>query len=80
MFWIKQVEEMENMERNRVQLNLQINKGGVLECQGRIQRQNPIYLPDCHAIMAKIVNKEHLKTVHWGIEATMTRVREQQRP
>ena len=56
MFWIKQVEEMENMERNRVQLNLQINKGGVLECQGRIQRQNPIYLPDCHAIMAKIVN------------------------
>ena len=62
------------MERDRVQLNLQVK--GVLECRGRIQEQYLIYLPDCHAITAKIVNEEHLKTLHGGIGATMTQVRE----
>ena len=80
MFWIKRAQKSaegtENMERDRVQLNLQVNKEGVLECRGRIQGQYPIYLPDCHAITAKIVNEEHLKTLHGGIGATMTQVRE----
>ena len=40
MFWIKRAQKSaegtENMERDRVQLNLQVNKEGVLECRGRI--------------------------------------------
>ena len=79
-FWIKRAqrsaEGTENLERDRMQLNLQLNSEGLLECRGRIQGQYPIYLPDCHAITAKIVNEGHLRTLHGGIGATMTQVRE----
>ena len=80
-FWIKRAqrtaEGTENLDRaDRMQLNLQLNSEGLLECRGRIQGQYPIYLPDCHTLTEKIVNEGHLRTLHGGTGATMTQVRE----
>ena len=38
--------ERERYEEDRLQLNLQPNEDGLLECRGRIQGHYPIYLPD----------------------------------
>ncbi len=80
MFWVKRAqvsaEGNENFERDRVQLNLQLNNEGVLECRGRIQGQYPMYLPDSHEVATKIVEEAHLKTLHGGIGVTMTQARE----
>ena len=79
-FWIRQAQRSaewtDNLEKDRMQLNLQLNSEGLLECRGRILGQYPIYLPDCHAIIEKIVEEEHLRTLHGGIGATMNQVRE----
>ena len=80
MWWVKRAQESvqctEVFAKDRMQLNLQPNDEGVLECRGRIQGQYPIYLPDCHEFTAKVVSEAHLKTMHGGIGATMTQVRE----
>ena len=80
MLWVKRAQESaegrEELEKDRMQLNLQPNDEGVLECRGRIQGQYPIHLPDSHEFTAKIVSEAHLKTMHGGIGATMTQVRE----
>ena len=80
MWWVKRAQESvqytEVFAMDRMQLNLQPNDEGVLECRGRIQKQYPIYLPDCHEFIAKVVSEAHLKTMHGGIRATMTQVRE----
>ena len=66
MWWVERAQESvqcrEVFARNRMQLNLQPNDEGVLECRGRIQGQYPIYLRDCHEFTAKVVSKAHLKT------------------
>ena len=78
MLWVKRAQESvegtEELEKDRMQLNLQPNDEGVLEC--RVQGQYPIYLPDSHEFTAKIVSEAHLKTMHGGIGATMMQVRE----
>ena len=68
MWWVKRTQE--NVQYTEVQLKLQPNDEGIMECRGLIQRQYPIYLPDCHEFTL------HLKTMHGGIRATMTQVRE----
>lgn len=52
-------------QEDRLQLNLQPNQDGILECRGRIQGHFPVYLPDCH-----------LGTLHGGVVSTMAKVRE----
>jgi hypothetical protein len=78
--WINRAQESakgtDNFEKDQIQLNLQSNNEGILECRGRIQGQYPIYLPDSHAFTTKIVTEAHMKTLHGGMGATMTHVRE----
>ena len=79
-FWIKRAQGSskfsENFERDQLQLNLQPNNEGILECRGRIQGQYPIYLPDSHPFTVKIVTEAHQRTLHGGMGATMACVRE----
>ena len=81
IFWVKQAQQgaeaTDNYERDRLQLNLQPNDKGVLECRGRIQGQYSVYVPDCHPLSSKIVTETHLQSLQGGISLTMARVREQ---
>ena len=50
LFWIKwaqqQVISDDHFQEDKLQLNLQRNANGVLECRGHIQGEYPIFLPD----------------------------------
>ena len=72
MWWVKRAQESvqytEVFGKDQMQLKLQPNDERVLECRD--------YLPDCHEFTAKVVSEAQLKTIHGGIRATMTQVRE----
>ena len=80
LFWEKRVQESckgeEKLEEDCLQLNLQENQNGVLECRGRIQGDYPVYLPDNHLYTEKLVTEAHLGTLHGGVGLTMAKVRE----
>ena len=71
VFWVKKEEE------DQLQLNLQPNSEGVLECRGRIQGHYPVYLPDSQRYTEKFVTQAHLTTLHGRVVSTMAKVREQ---
>ena len=54
-----------------MQLNLQINSEGILECRGRIQGRYPVYLPDDYLFTEKFVQRSHRRTLHGGVALTM---------
>ena len=54
-----------------MQLNLQINSEGILECRGRIQGRYPVYLPDDYLFTEKFVQRSHRRTLHEGVALTM---------
>ena len=64
-------------QEDQLQLNLQPNSGGVLESRGRIQGQQPVYLPDTQRYTEKFITQAYLATLHWGVVSTMAKVREQ---
>ena len=69
-------EETEKFKQQKTILNLVKNSNNVYECQGRIQGDFPIFVP-CESILAeKIVEEAHINTLHGGVVATMTKVRE----
>ena len=74
-FWVKRSQQNCDFQDDRLQLNLQPNQDGILECRGRIQGVYPIYLPDKHLYTQKLVHHEHLRTLHGGVGLTMTSVR-----
>jgi hypothetical protein len=59
-----------------MQLNLQRNQSGLLECRGRVQGLYPIYLPDTEIYKEKFVQQAHEDTLHGGLGLTMAKVRE----
>ena len=59
-----------------MQLNLQRNQSGLLECRGRVQGHYPIYLPDTEIYTEKFVQQAHEDTLHSGVGLTMAKVRE----
>lgn len=61
---------------DKLQLNLQSNTEGMLECRGRIQGHYPIYLPDDCQFTEKFVQRAHRHTIHGKVGLTMTSVRE----
>ena len=67
---------LKNFEADKLQLNLQPDNNGILECRGRIVGAYPIYLPDGNAFTHKLVQRAHLATLHGGVTLTMTKVRE----
>ena len=80
IFWERRAQSSnsgtEKFEEERLQLNLQANSKGVLECRGRIQGHFPIYVPDSHSYASKLVEDAHLRTLHGGMSLTMAKIRE----
>ena len=80
IFWVKRVQTRatadKHYQEDRLQLNLQPNQDGVLECRGRIQGHFPVYLPDSQRFTEKLVTQVHLGTLHGGVVSTMAKVRE----
>ena len=79
-FWVKRVQARATADQryreDQLQLNLQPNAEGILECRGRIQGHYPVYLPDRHRYTEKLVAHAHLGALQWGFGSTMTKVRE----
>lgn len=78
-WWIKKeqmrYENTDQMEEDKLRLNLQENESGLLECKGRIQGEYPIYIPPTSKLAEKIVMHEHVRTLHGGVGMTMAAVR-----
>ena len=72
-FWLPRVQSRgsESMEEDRLCLNLQRNKDGLLECRGRLQGVYPIYIPDATTFANKYVEHVHNATLHGGVGLTM---------
>jgi hypothetical protein len=79
-WWIKRVQRdvqtTAKFEKDKLQLNLQINQQQVLECRGRLEGEYSIYLPDDHPFTSKLLHQAHLATLHGGVGLTMARIRE----
>ena len=65
-----------NFPADELQLNLQPNKSGILECRGQIIGVYPIYLPDDSLFTFKFVQQVHLTTLHGGVTLTMAKVKD----
>ena len=79
VFWVKREQARATADgryqEDVLQLNLQPNRDGVLECRGRIQGHYPIFLPDGQRYTTKLVAQAHLATLHGGVGSTMAKVR-----
>ena len=64
LWWIKRVQRDSDIEKDREQLNLQENDQEVLPCHGRIQGENPVYLPNTSTFTEKLVQEAHLRALH----------------
>ena len=63
-------QELPKFAADRMQLNLQINSEGILECQGRIEGRYPVYLSDDCLFTEKFVQRSHRRTLHGGVALT----------
>ena len=79
LFWLLRVQSRgsDNTEDDRLNLNLQRNQDGLLECRGRLQGVYPIYIPDAMTFAKKYVEHAHKATLHGGVGLTMAKVREE---
>ena len=79
-WWIRRVQQRARTSNKfhdeQLQLNLQENGEGVLECRGRIQGSYPIYIPNECELATKLVEQAHLTTLHGGLGLTVSKIRE----
>ena len=79
VWWTKRAQTKatcsKNFQADKLQLNLQPDASGILECRGRIVGTYPIYLPDDNLFTHKFVQQAHLATLHGGVTVTMAKVR-----
>ena len=52
---------------------------GIQVCEGRLQGLYPIFLPDNHPYMIKLVENAHQRVFHGGVGLTMAKIRETMR-
>ena len=71
-----EIKEDPEFQDIRLQLNIQLNGNGVLECRGRIEGDFPVYLPRSSTFAKKVVERAHLATLHGGVAMVMAKVRE----
>ena len=80
IWWIKRTQKEAKkdpeFEDIQLQLNIQSNESGVLECRGRIEGDYPMYLPRESIFTKKVIERAHLATLHGGVAMTMAKVRE----
>ena len=66
-WWIKRAQRDATNDneigKDRVTLNLQLNEGGLLECRGWIEGEYPIYIPRNHPFARKVVERAHHSTL-----------------
>ena len=78
LFWVKRVQARATADgryqEDKLQLNLQKNEDGVLECRGRVQDHYPIFLPDGQRYTEKLVAQAHVAVLHGGVRSTMAKV------
>ncbi len=60
-FWVRRVQNRnpEPVDEDRLKLNLQPNKDGVLECRGRLQGHYLVYIPDTSVYAEKPIEHAH---------------------
>ena len=78
-FWVKRAQSYQNDQatEDKLRLNVKTNEGdGVMYCNGRLQGEYPIYLPDDHLYTRKLVQDAYERTLHGGVGLTMTKIRE----
>ena len=79
LWWIKRVQreakEDPEFEDVQLQLNIQLNVNGVLECPGRIEGDYPVYRPRNSLLAKKVVERAHLATLNGGVAMSMAKVR-----
>ena len=76
-WWTRRVQQSEQItEDEKIQLNLQPNDDGLLECRGRIEGDYPLFLPRNTTFTLQVVEQAHLITLHGGVATTMAKVRE----
>ena len=76
-FWIKWAQQQANSSGkfdDRLQLNVQGNQEGLLECRGRIQGHYPIILPDSSPFTRMLVHRSRIDIQHRGVALTMIKV------
>ena len=77
-FWTKRAQEQgkgsTQFQEYKVKLNVQVYDKGVAECRGRIQGHYPIFLPDSALYNRKLVQQEHVQTLHGGLGLTMAKI------
>ena len=80
LFWVKRVQARAaadgGYQEDKLQLNLQENEDGVLECRCRVQGHYLIFLPDGQRYTDKLVAQAHIAVLHGGVGSTMAKVRE----
>ena len=79
LFWLMRAQSQgtANMEEDRLRLNLQRNKDGLLECRGRLPGPYPIYIPDATTFAEKFVQHAHKATLHGGVGLIMAKIRQE---
>ena len=69
-WWLKreqlQYEDSDQTREDKQRLNLQKNERGLLESQGRIQGDKPIYIPPESLLAEKLVMHEHISERYTG--------------
>ena len=77
LWWTKRAQreakEDPEFEDVQLQLNIQLNVNGVLECRGRIEGDYPVYLPRNSLL---VVERARLATLHGGVAMSMAKVRD----
>lgn len=71
-----EVKETRTLQTDKIQLSLQANNEGIMECRGRTVGVYTVYLPDDHLFTAKFVQRAHLTTLHGGVILAMAIIRE----
>ena len=79
-YWTKREQQRykndDKFKSDTEHLNLKENTKGIYECQRRIQGLYPVYLPSRSLLSEKLIFHAHLKTIHGGVNITMTDIRE----
>ena len=71
--WLKIAQEEQEL---RCPFQLKVDSSGLLRCHGRVIDYNPIFVAREHPLARSIIEHYHNATLHGGVQATMSKVRE----
>ena len=71
--WVRVTQTWNEM---RTDMTLAKDETGLVRCMGRIQGYQPIFIPRESALTRRLIEHCHLQSLHGGVAATMSKVRE----